>query len=414
MWTMSDEATAQLAGSRTVSTKVEVWNGSTRLVVDPSQSGETAYRLPVLGGQVVEDETAKVRRTLQLTVATDLVSLNLTPVEATDLLHPASGNELYVYRGILLPSTGAFEWAPMGVFRMTKPKAANAPGNQTITINGNDRSSEISRRRWTAAFAGAVGLPVDQAIQAILNDRWGSTVPALTYNMTPCSVVVPTGTILGVGYGAQGWQNNGSSTANDPWADCVSLAASAGCELFFDRQGVVVLRPVPLVSTVPVTGSFAEGPDCTLMTTERTADTEVMVNTVIVVGLGATVTQADGTVAPGAPVVGIAQDTNPNSPTYVSGPLGEVPADPIVDEVIATTADANNAAAALLPLMQAALDDTSFTAVDDPTFDAGDARQLTLAEARLNAVYIASSITHPLDASSLMQVTNRAASVAIQ
>lgn len=305
------------------------------------------------------------------------------------------------------------EWVPLGVFRMTQPSTTYNGASTVTTINGHDRSKEISLRTWTFAFTIPAGLTVDQAIVTILNNRWANTQPQLTYNMTPTSIVVPTGTVLGVDFTSSGAQSEpGSGSGNDPWADCVSLAQSVGCELFFDRQGIVVMRVVPDAATVPVTARFVDGQDGTLVNqVVRELDETTMVNQVIMIGTGATVTNTDGSVSPGAPVTATASYMDPI--LGINGVFGARTSF-VTNSAISDVATCQVAANAALNLGLASLDDTSFEAVPNPTVEAGDADQLTEPAVKADGTYIVSAITFPLDVSNPMQVTNRASSVSIQ
>jgi hypothetical protein len=366
-------------------------------------AGNVQATLDILSGSVTEDETAATRRTCTLTLATT----TLVPAQIGDYLHPLSGYELRLYRGVQLPA--GLEYAPLGVFRTSKPTIADSGQQLLVTVTGNDRSSEITRRAWTSPYTAAGGQTVPAAIQAILDSKW--TGSPLQYNLYPSTVTVAAGTVLGVQFTSTGTQAESGSTSggNDPWADCVTLAQSAGCELFFDRQGVVIMRPVPQPGTItPVTVNFTEGSNCTMTALQRVIDETEFANEVIFIGTGATVTNGDGSTSPGAPVVGTASSTDP-----LLGPNGPLGARPvfITDPNIATTGDANTAAAAKLPLVMVGLDETALTAVDHPGLDAGDTIPVVRQRMKVNANYIVSAVTHPLDVTSTMSVTNRAFSV---
>lgn len=449
----------------------QVWHGPTFLA-DVSEA--------ITGGQVVEDETAQVRRNCTITLIPQITPTDtLVPGTVGDLLHPGSGNELHLFRGIrytkvvvatvetigtggtgsgsmdagttfdediawdasVTPVTGgAFdedtswdaetdwdtaestdiiletvvtedvftELAPQGVFRMA-PTSTDDDTTLQITITGQDRSASISSRIWTGPFTGAAGLTVDNAIMAILADRWGA---GLTYNLTPTTVVVPATTILGVTFDSNGVTSEpGSNSGNDPWADCVTLATSAGCEVFFDRLGTVTLRPISDPTTVPITAQFVEGPGCRMGQLGRTFDPTTMCNSVQIVGTGATVTNSDGSTSPGAAVVGWAYTTDlDNLATF-----GTVPRQ-VVDSTISTQLEADTAAQAMLPLVENALDETSLLVSPiNPTIDAGDAVFVKRDRMKvLGNIYMTSVVTTPLDDTTpQQQITNRAVAVAV-
>lgn len=310
---------------------------------------------------------------------------------------------------IVTTTAATTEWVPLGVFRMTQPSTTYTGASTVTTVNGHDRSHEISLRTWTFAYTIKAGFTVDQAIVAILNDRWGNTQPALTYNVTPTSIIVPTGTVLGVDFTSSGAQSAANSSGNDPWADCVSLAQSVGCELFFDRQGIVVMRTVPDASTVPVTSRFVDGQNGTLVDqVVRELDETTMVNQVIMIGTGATVTNQDGSVSPGAPVTATASYMDPV--LGINGVFGARTSF-VTNSAISDVGTCQIAANSALSLGLASLDDTSFEAVPNPTIEVGDADRLIEPAVQADGTYIVSAITFPLDISNPMQVTNRASSV---
>lgn len=398
MWSLSTVAQTALAGNCKVAIKVEVWSSAGVFLEDISYA--------VTGGSVVEDETQSPRRTCTLT----LDDPSLVPNQAGDLLHPLSGNEIKPYRGVLVAGASAPEYAPLGVFRVSAPKVQDSATGLVLTVSGKDRSSEISRRKWTGPYTAAAGQLVQTAIQGVINAKW--TGPPLTFNLFPSTVTVPAGFVMGVQFTSTGVQAESGSTSanNDPWADCIALASSAGCELLFDRQGIVVMRPVYQPGQNPVVATFAEGAGCTVVDGDRVLDETNFGNEVIVIGTGPTVTNSDGSTSPGPPVVGTASSSDPNVGT--GGPLGTVPIY-ITDETVTTVAQANVVAAAQLSLIMKALDGTSFDAVDNPGLDASDPIILVRARMALNGTYIVQAVTHPLDSSTAMSVTNRSYQVTV-
>lgn len=397
MWTgFSNAATAAIAGNCVVAIQVQVFDSDGVLLQDITDA--------VTGGSVVEDETAAVRRVLTLT----LNDPTLMPAQPTDLLHPLSGNEIYVWRGVKV--NGATELAPLGVFRLSKPQASDTGASWTFTITANDRSSEISLHPWTNPYTTAAGQTIHTAIKGIINSRWPG--PALTFNLFPSTITVPPGFTLGIQYTSDGTQSESGSTSgnNDPWADCRALALTAGCELFFDRLGIVVMRPIPQPGTQADAASFVEGPGCTVLSGTRTLDESTFANQIILVGTGVVVTNSDGSKSPGAPVVATASSSDPNY--GIGGPLGTRPRF-VIDETISTTGDAQVAANAQLAIAMKLADATAVTAVDNPALDAGDQVELVRARLQVDADYIVQSVTHPLDASTAMSVTNRSFAVNI-
>jgi hypothetical protein len=102
-------------------------------------------------GSVTEDETAKVRRTCTLTIT----DFSLIPVYDTDLLHPVSGNELFLFRGVYVSASNTTEYAPLGAFRISQPAVTNDGEKTTFTITGNDRSWSIASAGWEGPYTAA-------------------------------------------------------------------------------------------------------------------------------------------------------------------------------------------------------------------------------------------------------------------
>jgi hypothetical protein len=396
----SNAATAALASNHmVVALGLQVTNANGVLLKDITYA--------MTAGSVTEDETAQYRRAMTVT----LNDVSLVPNAPGDLLHPLSGNELRPYRGVLVPGATVPELAPLGVFRMTQPKTSDVATGLSITVTANDRSFAISQQKWTGPYTAAAGVTVQAAIQAILTLKWNG--PALTFNLFPSSITVPVGTVLGVQFTSSGTQAESGSQGgnNDPWADCVALAASAGCELFFDRVGNVVMRPIPTPATSPIVATFAEGPGCSVTEGTRELDETKFCNEVILIATGAVVTNSDSSSSPGAPVVATASSTDPN--LGPSGPLGAIPTF-IVDATISNITDAGTAANAQLPLVMNTLDDVTLKAADNPALDAGDSDTVTRARMMLDEnQYILQAITHPLDATTAMSITHRPYAVSV-
>lgn len=403
MWQLSPAAQAALQTTHDVALRAEITDNN----------GDLLATLDIVDGTVVEDETAAIRRACTVTV-TVAATADIVPAQAGDLLHPLTGNELRLYRGVTLPGTPASALpggtlAPLGVFRMSAPIIDDTGDTLTITVNGSDRSAEITHRKWAGPYVPTAGQNISTAIQTILNLKW--TGQPLTYNMAPTPVAVPAGLILGVQFTSSGVTSESGSTSggNDPWADCVALARSAGCELFFDRQGVVVMRPVPQPGSAAAAFAFEEGVTCTMTALSRTLDQTAFANQVIVVGTGATVTNTDGSLSPGPPVVATASSADPVlGPAGVNGPIPDI----VVDDTVATAPQAAAAAAAQLPLSLATLDATALSATCNPALDGGDTLSVVRARMRVSGTYISSTVTIPLNAAAAMQVTNRSFLVA--
>jgi hypothetical protein len=362
-----------------------------------SPEGTWLTDLVLSAGSITVDETQQVRRKATLTIPSrGLAFDDLVPVNAGDLLHPASMNELKLYRGWQFLD-GSQLLYPQGVFRTSTPAVSDTGDSILIGLNGLDRSSVISRQTWQAPYSIASGTNLGTAVEGVLNDRWPSALPPLVFNFAPTALTVPA-TVFGANPGSQ----------NDPFADALSLAIAAGMELFFDVNGHVVMRPVPDPTTAPVLWKYMEGDGGSapvpFNAAGRTLDETSTYNGV----------QAIGNAVAGSPVQVTVWDTDPDSPTYYLGDWGQTPFQ-LTTSLIPAPGQSTPAAEAQLTAMAQAqlqlilgvLDDTTFTAVPNPAMVEGDCLQLVRARIGIDDTYVASSFNMPLDVGTLMTVANR-------
>lgn len=374
---VSDEFLAAAASAEaTQISKVEVWSGP------PTVPGWLADLGTVTAGTWTEDETRSPRRTMSLTIQSLGVGLDdLVPNQDTSLLNPLTGNELRIFSGFRY-ADGTEEFTPGGVYRMTKPAMIDTGDAVTITITGNDRAAEITRRGWTEPYPISGAPTLDSAIHDALDSR----MSGLTYNLEATSYQVPP-----ISFGTQ--LGNGSV---DPMADIISLAQGGGMEVFFDANGVVVLRTVPDPTTGLVVAEFTEG-GYVLLETTRTLDETQTKNGVIVIGNGA------GLAAPIQEAVWVTDPGSPLNPAV----FGYVP-DYLVSSTITSSAQAIAAGTARLQILLTEYDDTAFSAPSNPALAAGDCITVARTALGLNGSYAASAISNSIDVTQAMAVTNRA------
>jgi hypothetical protein len=373
-----------MSSSQKVISKVDVYNNGTYLATLTGTEGV------VSGATVSFDETAQTRTTCSLTVA----GTEYIPNDETDLLHPASCNELYFYRGFQY-AVGIQELVPLGVFRMTDPEVTDDGQNVSIAINGSDRSSVISGIVWQEPYPIAAGTTLGEAIEAIFNDRWPMSVP-LVFNIDASAydVVLPA-TVLGADL----------SGSNDPMADAITLAGNAGgFEVFFDVVGALTCRPIPDPTTTPVVAQLVEGPTCVMTQANRSFNQANTKNGVIAIGNGVS----------GSPIQVTVWNTNPDSPTYYLGEWGQNPyiltttAIPAPGQSVDdATAQLTQMALAQLQLLLGAFDTPGFSCVPNGALQAGDCLQMTRTRIKLDDTYVLSSGTIPLDVESMMTGNNR-------
>lgn len=368
MLSVSAAFTSALSASHTVASRADVC----------TTAGQVLATLDVVGGSVTADETAAVRRTCSATIIDRAGTL--VPYTAGDLLHPASGNELRLYRGVRY-ADGTEETVPLGVFRLSRPRISDSVDGLTIDVQGYDRAKRIQRSRWVDPYMIPSGTNVATAVQALLDDRWG---PGLTYSLMTTTRTTPAVTF-------------GVERDNDPWKDAQSLAAAIGAELFFGPAGQVVMRPIPDAATSPPVASFVEGAGSTMVSVTRDLDEDRTYNGVIVVG--------EGTGTP-VPVRYDAWDANPYSPTYYLGPYGKVPYF-LTSSLITTQAQAQEAAEGQLRRVLGTFEQVTVEAIPQPALEPGDVVRITRARSVIDGLNVIARTTCPLGPDGTMQVSCR-------
>lgn len=397
--------------------KVEVHTAAGDLVADITKN--------VTGGSITVDETAKIRRTCTLTLVGDpsLVPPQVLiddPLSTIDMLHPAKANELWIYRGVRYPG-GNEEYAQLGVFRMSKPNVVDSGSAITLTINGNDRSSVVSRLSWqkpytlNATFDDPQGSPGGNLAAAVQNTldyiftsegSAPSIYPNILYNLSTDLDFYGTDAFnnpVPFTYPITTWGGD-PTNPSDPMSDLATFVAGAGAELFFDVQGNVVLRPIVQPSTAPVVDSihFKEGDNCTMVDIQRTIDETTAYNGVILYCNGTGVA---------LPFVVRVWDINADSPTYYLGPWGQVPYR-MTTTIIPAGADTIDVARQKgeqmayqqLQLLLGSMDVVSIDTVPNPALQEGDCLLLERDRMKVADPYVISSMTIPLDPQSNQQI----------
>ena len=336
-------------------------------------SGQVRAVLSVIAGTVTADSKQVVRRscTVSLTDPTGA----LTAINAGDLLTPY-GNELTLQTGITYPD-GTTELVPLGVFGLAKYAISLTKGGLVITLDGQDRARRVARSPFTDAYVIPAGTNAGTAIQQIITSR----LAGATFSFMPVAAALALTTF---------------DVGADPWVACVDIAAGLGAEVFFDSYGVCVLRTVPDPASAVVAWSFTDGPAGLAATWLRSLDDSSSANYVLVTGEN-----------PGntAPVSAVAQDSNPNSPTFTGGPYGTV-AVLIVDRTVTTSAQAQARADAHLLRTQGLAEVVEGDVVCLPMLVPGDIATITSSRAGISGRFVLDGVTYPLG-HGLMKITAR-------
>jgi hypothetical protein len=294
-----------LAGTLTAveSFYMTVYEGLNGAVVYPA--------LNITKGTITADLSSSTRRTAEMVVP-DPTS-QYVPKNSSSVLMPL-GHTFQVFAGYVF-NDGTKEHVPLGYFEITSTEIDYDPQNGTvITIRGSDLTWRMARDKFLFTRTFTAGTGYTQAIQTLLI----LTLPTGTYSIAPSSVALA------------------SDVSWDPGTSNLTaiqqLCGSIGMELFIDVNGVAVVQPVPNPTQQPTVWNI--GGDPQLFTMKRTLDAQDTYNTVLVVGDNQTLAN---------PVYGYAQDINPNSPTYIKGPMGRAVYF-LETTAVGSTADAQNLA----------------------------------------------------------------------
>lgn len=339
-------------------------------VVGPNQE---QVRLEATGGEVTVDVTAQYRWYGNLTF-TD-------PDGTIEALLAQPGVELRPYRGVRYED-GSVEVAPLGVLRIsTIDLFDDAQGGRDITVECYDRSRTISRDGFIVPYSIPEGTNILQAIQEILSRSFDD----LQYDLVSSAMTTTAPKIY--------------DATSDPWAVVTELAASLGCEIFFNSAGHVVIAPPVDIDALPSPDfTYIEGRGCQAINLEKKYSDDPGYNGVVLVG------ESVGDEAD--PVMSIVWDDVPTSFTYHNGPYGEVPLF-IQDQNVKTQSEADNAAHAWLHSLLGFASQVTLLAIPNPSLESGDVVEVVRKRSNVSGVYAISAIIQPMRAAEYATVTLR-------
>ena len=370
-------------------------------------------------GTVTVDRNSEFRRTGEVTleVLPTVPPSSLMPVNPSSLISPF-GTEIYLETGIGTPGSDIsnLQWLPNGTFAIATSTVDDTGIDCTITLDLYDRSWTIAQRALKNPWnfpATSTGNFVAE-IQLLLNTVWNQQtgVQPLQYNIVPTGAVVPTASY---------------DQGSDPWQAAVDMATAIGYELYFDVNGVVTGHPIPSPLSLPITWSFTDdttyvqglgGTGSTALFGDAySTPIEVSVvmtrdgiyNDIVIQGTGdanAATYNGQGLETSPQPLLAEALDSNPLSPTYVKGAMGDVPN--FVASSLVTVGGAQNMANNDLQQALSASWTATITAAPNPIFDVDQVVQLTRPRVGLNnAVMVLDTITHVINYADTMQLTGR-------
>lgn len=355
--------------SHQVVTKVAVFDGYT--IVEPD--------LTITDGNVRIDAGNRFRRTCDITLSD--ASGTLTPAEINGLLAPF-GNELLIYRGMLLPHNQTTELIQLGAFVITDVEVGDSGENVSIGVKGIDRGIRVARARLSKAYPVTSGTNTGTAIHDLLMSRWGS----IEFARDLSQVITSTMPAIAL------------DIMDDPWEQSVKWAKDSGYSLFFDNTGQVDVRKLPEGNEDLQAASlnFVEGNTCTMLSLRNDLTSENTYTHIVVVGEPPNQN----------PVWAEAKDEDPDSPTFWQGKLGDITYF-YRSPLIRTTEQAQSVANSMMQQHKGHSVHIHFNAIPDPCADVDDIVKVTRARLKVDANYQLDNLTIPLIATRAMECDTR-------
>lgn len=325
MWPVSQQFQDALTTSHTVIQRADVYYGGTL----------RAEGVPVMSGSVTVDRNSKVRRTCQVTLATD------ERVDSTESMYLPNGGEIVLYRGIDFGPTE--ELVPLGVFRIDTLNVQQPAG--TISLQGSDRSVMVQDDKFIAPEAASGQSVKDEIIRLVTSSIAGGVtvvdnMPSYDLPMQPDVV----------------WEQ-------ERWDAIESLADSLNASVFFDQIGRLEIIQVPVATDTPVKAITAGD-----VVINKTTNMSRLATFNALVLTGDQVGDED--------IRSVAYDTDPTSPTFWDGPFGHRPKF-FRSTFITTQTDADHTAAEMLARETALPRKVTFTMIPDPSLEGGDVVEIT-------------------------------------
>ena len=325
---------------------------------------EQDFYLPVSTAQITIDRNSNNRRQGNITVeltpdGTYAATLCSTPAGLLSPFGAGAGAtsprnasaEVAISMSLVDQQTGNSGQVPLGLFTIAQSQLQDSGIDIVATLTVYDRSWVIQQRQLTNAYtfpatpSGALG----DEVQAFLNPIWAQNpgAPPLQYSFSGyapgTSTPIADWTVPSVVY----------DQGQDPWQAIMQLVAAAGGEVYFDVNGILVLKAMPDPTTQPVlwtftddsttavglatghllssqglhgTGDFLSSPYTTPTACVVSLTREDIANDYYIAAVGAALPPTG--VSASAITSQFQQeafDNNPASPTYVRGPMGRVP-----------------------------------------------------------------------------------------
>ena len=327
------------------------------------------------------------------TVPPQTVNINGQPVPylPTAPSSPLSpfGSEVAVAISVIAPDLGQVGngqngWVPLGIYTIGTSVVSDTNIDLTTQLELYDRSWSLAQWSLLQNYnVPAAGGSLQAEVVALLTYVWNNNGPGAQGQPVPSWLANPNFQGSSSWTCPPGTYNQGQ----DPWQACLDMAQSAGQELFFDINGILTAKPIPgspaggTLNSLPVVwgfnpaevsavGTVAHGLSGTPFTTPA-GMTLTMTRDGIYNDFFVSATGANNITGSSTPVMAEAADTNSASPTWIGGPMGDVPYF-VYDNQITTQAQGLSEAQYDLAVSIASAFQISVLTPPNPLFDIDD------------------------------------------
>lgn len=343
---------------------------------------QPTFTLAIVDGNVRVDNGNKHRRTADVRLSDPTGTL--VPSDLKDLLHPLSGNEIWLYRGAYIPSTGVEEYIQLGAFRIKDTEIMDSGADLGITCKLVDRSLKVVQARNTEPITIASGQSMGTIIKSVLDVKYPTIQYATDFTQVQPWITAPAALL---------------DRAQDAWEVIAKWATDAGLDLLFNNKGQCDLRPLPGGNPAPddVNWKVLEGSISPLLSLKKDLTSDNTYNHVVCYSQ-----PTDNT----TPVSGEAEITDPAHPLAVTGPMGDIPFF-YSSNMFTSATQAQVVAQALLYQHAGHTEHIHFNSLVNPCLETNDIVQVKRAKSQVDAYYSLDNITIPLTALRAMECDTR-------
>lgn len=354
---------AALSRPHTHYVKVEVLDGDGNVLPLPPQSvGQEGGLLIGPGSSLSATLQSRVSRRLTITV-----DQSLYPADPGDLLAPY-GNRLRAEMGIQFADGSRYAWT---VFtgRIQRPQLTP---NGVVVVPAADRAYEVAEAGFLVPQNSTVGATVNAQFVSLVSDALDDAVFGVSDMFTQTMPALT-------------WESDRAYALDE-------MSTTVGAFWYALADGSFVQRYVPWTVPGDPVVTLSDGLNGVLVASPS-RDREDVWNSITV-----TAERADGTV----PVYAVAEDNNPLSPTYVSGPFGRRHRF-VYLQTPQTQGSAQTAANAYLRRSVALQETWTWTQPPDASMELGDIVSLNAYD-RTGIIQVVSGFTLPLEVGAMMTV----------